>query len=127
MWAKEKALVLSAVLQAVPFASADNASLASPPPPATQEMRNRALSHIDYLGNGLFAVKEKSVRAEPAFRTEDEDAPRKITRFNVNPPTGLHRAISDQRPALEYRLSDQGAIRIHTGRHNAGVVAAWSF
>jgi hypothetical protein len=128
MWAKKRTLILTTILQMAPFfACADNASVAASPSQPAQDPAGRSLSRIDYLSSGILMVREKSVGAESTIRSEVTDAQSKVASSNTTSPTGLHWAVTNQRPAIEYRFSDQGAVRFHIAAHGAAAAAVLNF
>lgn len=127
MWAKGKTLILSTMLQVAPFACADNAGLVASAPPTPPNAPNHPVSRLDFLSNSYFSANQKSAKDERTFRNEFENVQSKNSAPNSSPPAGLHWALSDQRPALEYRFNIQGTLRFHIGRHGVKAGAVWNF
>jgi len=127
MWAARKTLILSALLLGTANAYADKDGVIGTPLAPVQLPPTRTAPHIDYLGNHFFVVTEKAANLDPTFRNESAVNKNKVVPANEGAPAGLHWVPGNQHPAFEFRLSDQGAIRIHPSRHGGSVTAAWSF
>ena len=126
MWVKKFALILSMALPAAAYADNEGGN-ASPLP--TQNPPNRAVSqsHIDYLGTGFVNNKEKSASTEPDPRIAGETVQSKSIFSLGNQASTLHWEQGEQRPILEYRISEQGSLHLHVSKHGTTAAAQWKF
>lgn len=127
MLAYRKALILSTVLQASGFAWADptlpqNASKSMPPKTAVATP-----SRINYLDLRLPSEREMEEQHPASTNTGAISAKTAQNSLNLAPASGLHLSQMDQRPALEYRLSDKNSVHFRVGPHGATASTSWGF
>jgi len=127
MRAIRKVFILLVVLLGAPNVYAENENATGLPLPATQNPPNRATTHIDYLGNNFLTPAGNPSAREPVSFSATKERIATAVAPNDNSPAGLHWVTESQHPALELRLSDQGAIRFHPTRHGGSVAAGWKF
>ena len=127
MWTKKNALFLSMILPGASIAFAENLEGTVSPLPAVSNQPNRGLAHVDYLGNGIFHEKQKPAQAEPNAPTAVPANQGKPALAVGATPSALHWVPGESRPILEFRLSDQGSVRLHVSRHSTTAAAQWHF
>jgi hypothetical protein len=127
MCTKREVVILYVGLSLATQSRAQFAELVGPPHQVAQSTSIHVTPHYDYLGNSIISNREKWLKPESAL--SNGLAPEHGKEFSTNSsiPTGLHWEAGAQRPALEYKLSDQATIHFHVGRHGTSAAAAWSF
>lgn len=131
MWTIRKALVVSTVLQATQFAWADTAPPQNPTANVVPKGPVHASSRINLLNLPLLNEAEKTGSVHPVAQPSsrivgDVDKGRTASGEAVR-QTGFNWTVKDQRPALQYKFSDTGAVHFHFGRHGSAVNAKWNF
>jgi hypothetical protein len=123
MWKTKYLLMTLTLMQAIPFARADDTNLLKPTP----DFLKRPLPHIDYMSAGFFAQRNKSIEADPPVTNKSDTTELKISTPNSINVMGLHWVTNDQHPALEERLSKDSSVGVHLTRHGATLFAKHSF
>jgi hypothetical protein len=131
MLANRKALILSTVvLQASVFAWADPAqpqNTGKSIPPKTTVAPTPRFNYFD-----LHFPSEHEIEA-PQSTTTNHDAHESISAkqqqqsLNLSPAQGLHLSQIDQKPALEYRLTDKSTVHFRIGPHGGMATTSWGF
>lgn len=127
MLAERKVLILSTIMQLIPFANADNLGPVNQSGSTVAEPFARHLSRPDIMHNHWLVIRENPSSAEATIRAETEPSHGNIAVSPDVGTTGLHRTADNQRPSLDYRISDQSTIHLHIGRHGGQAQASWSF
>jgi hypothetical protein len=127
MLANRKALILSTVLQASTVAWGDptlsqNSRKAEPPKPIASPT-----PRINYFDLRLPSSREMEEQRPTVGNHETLSAKATPNALNITPASGLHLSQIDQRPALEYHLSDKNTVRFHVGVHGATASTSWGF
>lgn len=131
MWTIRKALAVSTVLQATQFAWADNAPPQNPTATVVPKGPVHASSRINFLNLPLLNETEKTGSVhpvvQPASRVEGGVDKGRTASGEPDHQTGFNWTVKGQRPALQYKFSDTGAVHFHFGRHGSTVNAKWDF
>ena len=117
MCTTRQVLMMLALMQVISLAHADDTNVPKPTP----DQAKHPLPRIDYLSAGFLAQREKSDSAETPPSDKSNAAEMKAIGPNATTANGLHWAKGDQHPALEYRLSNDSAMRLRLGRHGAAL------
>jgi hypothetical protein len=128
MLANRKALILSTiVLQASSFAWGDpllQQNNGKTIPPKTSVAPTPKINYFDLR---LPSEREIERPQAPAANHEILSTKSQQGPLNLTPAQGLHLSQIEQRPALEYRLSEKSAVRFRVGPHGAMATTSWGF
>lgn len=123
-------LLLLAVL-VTPLALADQAALIGPPAPSAQNAPRSSSLHTDIPRSSTSALAERSssMPIAPGQITNQAtvDQGRPAADIPLDSRVGLHMMVDGERPALEYRLSETGSLRLRGHKGGAKLVMVWKF
>jgi hypothetical protein len=132
MWTGKMILVLSAALLAAAPACADetgtvggntssSTAISHEPPRAAFSGNEGAVNGGSYSGD-----RDGSYEVMTTSATQDS-AERKNARANSAASGGFHWTADGDRPALAYRFSESGIVRLRGNIHGARVVFNWNY
>ncbi|GGC63435.1 hypothetical protein [Undibacterium terreum] len=111
-----------------PWAWADKAAPNGPPaPPApVPDLRSNSALRMDAPRTNVNASMDRS-SASISSSPIPSDQPKTGADIPLDSRDGLHMIADGERPALEYKLSETGAMRVRSMRRGAKVVMVWQF
>jgi hypothetical protein len=127
MCTKREVVILYVGLALATQVRAQLVELVGPPHQVAQSTSIRVTPHYDYLGSSFISNREKWLKPEEELSNGLASEHGKEFSSTSSPPPGLHWEAGAQRPALEYKFSDQATIHFHVGRHGTSGAAVWSF
>ncbi|MES2073914.1 MAG: hypothetical protein V4488_26405 [Pseudomonadota bacterium] len=114
-----------------PLALADQAAPFGPPAPALQNAPRSSSLQTDIPRSSTAALAERSSNMSIAPGQITNQTPPEQGRPAADIPldsrVGLHMMTDGERPALEYRLSETGSLRLRGHKGGAKLVMIWKF
>ncbi|MES2105307.1 MAG: hypothetical protein V4634_14900 [Pseudomonadota bacterium] len=126
-------LLLFIVVSASPPAWADKpapGAQAGPPLPSAPlppDISRPGSMRMDMPRPGMQAYADRSSNLSIGSSQASGDQSRPATDIPLDSRDGLHMVTEGERPALEYKLSDTGSMRLRTTKRGAKVVMVWQF
>ncbi len=125
-------LLLLIVVTASPSAWADKpapGAVAGPPIPSAPlpdiPRSNSLRMDMPRPGTQAYSERSSNMSIGPGQAAGDQSRP--AADIPLDSRDGLHMITEGERPALEYKLSDSGSMRLRTTKRGAKVVMVWQF
>ncbi|HTD03330.1 hypothetical protein [Undibacterium sp.] len=125
-----KAISLLLIVFVSPWAWADKPAPYGPPAPtnpATPDSSRSGAVPIDLSRNSsiLYAERSSNTLVTPTLTPADQ--PKPVADIPPDSRAGLHMMTDGESPALEYKLSDNGSMRLRGTKRGAKLIMLWRF